>query len=572
MRSREKQVVLRGLTAAGAAGLLLVALGTGVIGCKSDQPQMTTVNDTGPDPAEANMAPVDASDAEAAATGAGLSPTPAGYQTAAPYPQTGGSSGYRAAPRYQTAPQGTVNDSQQAAQGYANGQQAPAPVERQQPQGGYPQSGGSYAQDNGGYDNGQAYGPDDAQNLSDQIYQDVDPNQQAQEPPPPLPVYDQPPAPADDYLWTPGYWGYAPAGYYWVPGAWCAAPYTGALWTPGWWGPYGRGYGFHHGYWGRHIGFYGGVPYGFGYYGTGYEGGYWNGNHFAYNRAVSNVNITNIHNVYNRTVIVNNVRINNSVTNRYVNNTVINNRVSYNGGRGGIQARPVPAEMAAFRSQRTPPMTAQMENQRAAATTRGQFFQQNQGRPAMATAGRVLTADRVAAPPVNNRPMRFTSGAAPGARQPGALPGQVQGRPGQVPAAQQPQRGFGPQQRAGQPLPQQQQRPGQPGADQRTAICADADRAAEDGGATTAAEDGGARESTAYCSAAATAANTAATATTAAAGPGSAALAGAAATAAAGASAATATDRRAEVASAGGAAAADGATAAAVSTGCAAAG
>ena len=442
-----------------SAGLLMTAMLVGVVGCKSDQPQMTAVSDTGPDPAEANMAPVDASEAEAAATGAGLSPVPAGIHGVPAAPSSsarrvGPASSYSAA-GYQTTPNLPINESQQAAQSYGEGQQAPAPVERQLPQGypqqgGYPPGDGGYAngQPNGTQDNGQ-YSNDDAQTLSDQIYSDVDPNQQAQEPPPPLPVYDQPPAPADDYLWTPGYWGYAPAGYYWVPGAWCASPYVGALWTPGWWGPYGRGYGFHRGYWGRHIGFYGGVPYGFGYYGTGYEGGYWNGNHFAYNRAVSNVNVTTIHNVYNRTVIVNNVRINNSVTNRYVNNTVINNRVSYNGGRGGIQARPVPAEMAAFRAQRTPPMTAQTENQRAAATNRGQFFQQNQGRPQMATAGRVLAADRVAAPPVNNQPMRFGSGVAGGVRQGGVIapgerptpgarsPGQPQSRPGQVGATQQ---------------------------------------------------------------------------------------------------------------------------------------
>ena len=445
---RKVQQGTKGTMVAGAisATLLITTLGLGVAGCKSDRPQMTAVSDTGPDPAEVNMAPVDASDAEAAATGAGFSPTPTGY---APYAAAQPGASPRAARRassyqpttYQAQPQGTLNESQLAAQSYGDRQQAPAPVERQEPQGypqgGDPQANGTYSNGassdgygtEGSYDNGQS-GSSDAQTLSDAIYSDVDPNQQATEPPPPLPVYDQPEAPADNYLWTPGYWGYAPAGYYWVPGAWCAAPYVGALWTPGWWGPHGRGYGFHHGYWNRHIGFYGGVPYGFGYYGTGYEGGYWNGNRFAYNRAVSNVNITTIHNVYNRTVIVNNVRINNSVTNRYVNNTVINNRVSYNGGRGGIQARPVLAEMAAFRSQRTPAMTAQIQNQRIAATNRGQFFQQNQGRPQMATAGRVLTADHVAAPPVTNQPVRFGSGVVGGVRPGGnAQSGIVGGLP-----------------------------------------------------------------------------------------------------------------------------------------------
>ena len=38
--------------------------------------------------------------------------------------------------------------------------------------------------------------------------------------PPALPVYAQPMAPADGYLWTPGYWSYGDEGYFWVPGTW----------------------------------------------------------------------------------------------------------------------------------------------------------------------------------------------------------------------------------------------------------------------------------------------------------------------------------------------------------------
>ncbi len=50
-------------------------------------------------------------------------------------------------------------------------------------------------------------------------YQDASYGQpvlQAQQPPPPLPEYSQPPIPGDGYLWTPGYWSYAPQGYFWV--------------------------------------------------------------------------------------------------------------------------------------------------------------------------------------------------------------------------------------------------------------------------------------------------------------------------------------------------------------------
>jgi len=117
----------------------------------------------------------------------------------------------------------------------------------------------------------------------------------AQEAPPPLPDYEQPPAPADGYLWTPGYWGYGGGGYYWVPGTWVQPPTVGVLWTPGYWGFAAGVYGFHAGYWGPHVGFYGGVNYGFGYVGVGFAGGRWDGGHFAYNTAVSNVNVTVIH-------------------------------------------------------------------------------------------------------------------------------------------------------------------------------------------------------------------------------------------------------------------------------------
>ena len=76
--------------------------------------------------------------------------------------------------------------------------------------------------------------------------------------------------------WTPGYWSYAPQGYYWVPGVWAQPPQVGFLWTPGYWGFIGGRYRYHYGYWGRHIGYYGGINYGNGYIGIGYQGGYWN--------------------------------------------------------------------------------------------------------------------------------------------------------------------------------------------------------------------------------------------------------------------------------------------------------
>ena len=116
------------------------------------------------------------------------------------------------------------------------------------------------------------------QDTADEAEYGIQPEDSAPQPPPSLPDYDQPPCPGDGYIWAPGYWYYAPAGYYWVPGAWVAAPFTGALWTPGYWA-FARGrYNYFHGYWGPHIGFYGGVNYGYGYTGYGYRGGYWQGN------------------------------------------------------------------------------------------------------------------------------------------------------------------------------------------------------------------------------------------------------------------------------------------------------
>jgi hypothetical protein len=185
--------------------------------------------------------------------------------------------------------------------------------------------------------------------------------------PPVLPVYAQPLCPAPGYIWTPGYWAYDDqAGYYWVPGAWVLAPYTGALWTPGYWGWGNGGYFFHAGYWGPHIGFYGGVNYGFGYFGHGFEGGYWDRGAFRYNTAIVHVDNVRFHNVvYNRTVI-----------NNY--NTT---RVSFNGGHGGINERPNADEQRWSHEQHMAPLAAQHQNEMRASQNRAQFANVNHGRP-----------------------------------------------------------------------------------------------------------------------------------------------------------------------------------------------
>jgi hypothetical protein len=89
-----------------------------------------------------------------------------------------------------------------------------------------------------------------------------------------------------------------------VPGAWVEAPYEGALWTPPYWGWYGGHYRFPSGLLGPHVGYYGGVNYGFGYGGIGFAGGEWRGGVFAYNTAVMHVNEHTIHTTYvDRTIV-----------------------------------------------------------------------------------------------------------------------------------------------------------------------------------------------------------------------------------------------------------------------------
>src|SRR6266446_6834834 len=193
-------------------------------------------------------------------------------------------------------------------------------------------------------------------------------------PPPELPVYEQPPIPGEGYIWTPGYWAWSDddQDYYWVPGTWVLAPQPEYLWTPGYWGAEGGLFIWHLGYWGPHVGFYGGVNYGYGYGGRGYEGGYWEGGRMYYNRSVNNITNTNITNVYNKTV-VNNVTV---------------NRVSYNGGNGGVSARPTSVEEAATRERHIPVTPVQRQHDQTARTNPELRASQNQGHPPIAATPR----------------------------------------------------------------------------------------------------------------------------------------------------------------------------------------
>lgn len=453
--------IAKGPAGGAACGLALgIMLGAFAIsGCHANTVAAAS-DPNSPNPAAANIAPVD--------TPATSGPTQVdGYAQQAEPAQRA----YRGpAPIVRRSPpdSGIPNESQNyqnqippnqndPAQGYQN---QPAQNQIAQNQGyqnpdygnqGYQNQGyqnpdyGNQGYQNQGYQN-QGYNGDQNDDQDDQGEDGYNPTpgyQDAYQPPPPLPVYEQPEAPYPNSIWTPGYWGYSPQGYFWVPGAWVQAPYTGALWTPGYWGFLGNLFRFHSGFWAPHIGFYGGIDYGFGYGGTGYQGGYWNGDNFFYNRACNRINTAMIGNVYQRNVVIDNTTL---------NNTVIN-RVSYNGGTGGIQLRPRPAEIAVLHEPRIPPMRAQMLHQQQAAQNPRQLYAENHGRPVIVAAVHPLAADRGIVAPMHTtaqidrsapvqeqlRQQQQQFRAAPSIR-PVVAPALRQGTP--TPTAAEPQRPF----------------------------------------------------------------------------------------------------------------------------------
>src|SRR5579875_2621841 len=420
LRMQDTTTTIRRVIGRGIGAMALSSALALLAGCHSNSAAAAS----GPDPAYANLAPVNGQTQVM------------GQNTA-----------------YEPQQQGEYYPQQQPQQpqGYYPQQQAPAPVEQ-----GYGQQGYN---EQGAYPNDQEYAGEEA--LADTT-----------EAPPPLPEYDQPEAPGPNYIWTPGYWAWGPGGYYWVPGAWVEAPYYGALWTPPYWGWYGGRYRFHPGYWGRHIGYYGGIDYGFGYIGIGYFGGYWNGNNFYYNRSVTRVG-PGVRTIYERPVIYNNVR--------YSGRPM--NRVSYNGGRGGINVQPRPEEMAAMRERHDPPMAVQHQARIEASQNRAQFFAENRGRPAQPALARgfantrgIAPAPRGGEPGVGGQPNgagRFEGRPGQPMTQPGAPGNRFENRPGQPGGQPQPNATPNrfenrPGQPGGQPQPNGapnrfENRPGQPG-------------------------------------------------------------------------------------------------------------
>jgi hypothetical protein len=264
-------------------------------------------------------------------------------------------------------------------------------------------------------------------------------------PPPPLPIYVVPAPPQQDLVWMPGYWFWDEdyGEYFWTPGTWVQPPVANVVWTPGYWGWVNGRYAWNQGYWGPHVGFYGGVNYGGGYDGIGFHGGSWQGGHYIVNRAFVNVN--NVRNV----------------------NAVI----SFNGGPGGIGARPTARQEQFAHERHLPPTQNQISHIHEAGSDHALFYDANHGRPNVAATQHPADfRQAVAARGANNPAPQNHFAPAPMAapRQPNAphvaQPSHPQ--PPERPQAVQPhnegqiQRPE-PQQQVEQPHPQavQQQRP-----------------------------------------------------------------------------------------------------------------
>jgi hypothetical protein len=145
---------------------------------------------------------------------------------------------------------------------------------------------------------------------------------------------------------------------------WVAPPQPGFLWTPGYWGFVGGIYRWHAGYWGPHVGYYGGINYGFGYGGVGFYGGRWEGGVFRYNTAVWRVG-PGFHGVYEDRTVIRNPNI---------------NRVSFN-GPGGVVATPTAEERIAMNERHLQRTSDQISHQRFASQDHGNWASENHGSP-----------------------------------------------------------------------------------------------------------------------------------------------------------------------------------------------
>jgi hypothetical protein len=263
--------------------------------------------------------------------------------------------------------------------------------------------------------------------------------------PPPLPYYEQPIIPAEGYIWVPGYWAWdsAVGDYYWIPGTWVEPPQRELLWTPAYWGWEGGRYLFHSGYWGREVGFYGGIDYGFGYNGEGYFGGRWDHGTFFYNSTVNNITNVRITNVYNQTVVV--------------NNTV--NRVSFNGGNGGTTARPTAQQEAFAHEQHVEATPVQRQHAEAASKDRGLFSKQNHGEPAVAATQRAGVLQGEGVTHASRTPVNPVAAPNRESGRPEELPHSGQEPPRATETSREPPR---PEEKAAEPRREPQESPPRP--------------------------------------------------------------------------------------------------------------
>lgn len=280
--------------------------------------------------------------------------------------------------------------------------------------------------------------------------------------PPPLPVYTQPPLPEDGYLWMPGYWAYGSEGYYWVPGVWVAPPAVGLLWTPGYWDWNSGNFVWRAGYWGPHVGFYGGVNYGFGYVGSGYAGGYWQNGALFYNRTVVNIGSARVVNVYQQPA----------------RSVAVGASVSFHGGRGGTTATPTVAEQAAAREPHRPPTAAQVQQKKWASTQRDLLTSVNHGKPAITSTQKPaqrsdssVVTERAGAPDKIGAPRSTDSRTGSTAASARTRPDQIKSAPAiklhDVPAQQRDQR---PPAQEPKPMVQQAPRKEQPAQEQKPMV------------------------------------------------------------------------------------------------------
>jgi len=199
--------------------------------------------------------------------------------------------------------------------------------------------------------------------------------------PPSLPDYNQPPDPGGNSVWVPGSWYYdlAQVDYYWVPGAWVTPP-NNLVWTPPYWEYETDGrYRWHSGYWALHVGFYGGIDYGFGYTGNGYS------KSPAKSRSA----------------------------------------IGCNGGPNRPKKPPAEKEEPARQDRHTPPTAEQVQLEHESSKTRGQFYQATQGRPrSMSLPGRLSASagfPSQADPISQNRDKSISSDTETSGRGPGSL-------------------------------------------------------------------------------------------------------------------------------------------------------